>query len=239
MLKADLHIHTKGDPQDIMLRYSPLDVIKLAAKQNFNVLAFTWHNKICDPTLLKSYAKKQGITLLPGIEATIEGKHTLLYNISNKEMATVKRFEDLYALKDHVVIGAPHPFFLLPVCLGGKIFEHKKLFDFIEYSHFYTKSINLNKKAVAVAEELKCPLIANSDVHHLPLFGKEYTLLETEAKTDAIIDLLKKKRTEKNKKLTQPYSRPYTSLEFIETGLFFAPGGIYRLVTGDLTFQKG
>lgn len=238
MLKADLHIHSKGDPQDIMLHYTPMDVIKLAAKQNFQVLAFTWHNKIFDPTPMKAYAKKRGITLIPGIEATIEGKHTLLYNISNEEMAKVKRLEDLYTFKDHVVIGAPHPFFLLPVCLGKKITEHKKLFDFIEYSHFYTKRINFNKKAIAVAEELKLPIIANSDVHHLSLFGKEWTLLDTEAKTDAILDLLKKKTTGRNKKLMQPYSRPYTPLEFVKNGLLFAPGGIYRFITGDLQFQE-
>lgn len=238
MLKADLHIHTKGDPQDILLRHTPMDVIKVAAKQNFEVLAFTWHNKIFDPTPLKAYAKKRGITLIPGIEATISGKHTLLYNISDKEMTKVKTHEDLYELKDHVVIGAPHPFFMLPVCLGKKIFEHKKLFDFIEHAHFYTEKINLNKKAVDAAKELHLPLVANSDLHFLPLFGKDYTLIDTVPTVDAILDALKKKAKGGNNLLVQPCTRPYTITEFITKGMIYAPAGLYRTIKGDIKFQK-
>ena len=235
MLKADLHIHTKGDPQDIFLNYTPQDIIKLAAKQKFDVLALTWHNKICDIKPLQSYAKKKGILLLSGIEATIEGKHTLLYNISNEEMQKVKTLHDLYDIKDHVVVGAPHPFFVLPVCLGNKVFTHKKLFDFIEYSHFYTEKLNLNSKAVAAAEALNIPLLANSDVHHLEMFGKDYSMLDTALSKDAIFDLLKKKATAKK---IQPKTKPYPLGEFILNGIRYAPGGIYRMITGDKKFEK-
>ncbi len=238
MLKADLHTHTKGDPQDIGLRYTPKDLINLAAKQQFDVLAMTWHNKICNTKPLQSYARKKGILLIEGIEATISGKHTLLYNITPEEMDNVKTHEDLYALKDHVVVGAPHPFFMLPVCLGKKVFEHKKLFDFIEHSHFYTTKFNLNTKAVAVAQQLKLPVLANSDVHFLSLFGKDYSSIDAAPTTDAIIDALKKKAAGGNKKRVQWHSQPYPLSEFIKNGLCFVPGGIYRLWTGDLSFQK-
>lgn len=239
MLKADLHIHTKGDPQDIFLNYTPQDIIKAAAKQQFDVLAITWHNKICDANPLQQYAKQHGIFLLEGIEATIDGKHTLLYNISNKEMEKVKTHDDLYDLKDHVVVGAPHPFFMLPVCLGSRVTRHPKLFDFMEYSHFYTKRFNLNKKAAETARKLNLPIVANSDVHHFDLFGKDYSLLDTVPTKDAIIDLLKKKATGRNKNNIQAQTRPYTITEFLKNGVRYAPGGLYRFITGDLEFQNG
>ncbi len=221
MLKADLHIHTKGDPQDIYLDYTPQDIIKAAAKQKFDVLAITWHNKICNTKPLQYYAKQHGIFLFDGIEATIEGKHTLLYNISNKEMEKVKTHNDLYDIKDHVVLGAPHPFFILPVCLGSKVTKYPKLFDFIEYSHFYTKRFNLNIKAAEIARKLDLHVVANSDVHHFDLFGKDYSLLETIPTKDAIIDLLKKKATGKNKNRVKAQTRPYTITEFLKNGLRF------------------
>lgn len=238
MLKADLHIHCNGDPQDSKIKYTPMDVMKLAAKQNFDVLSFTLHNKIFNTSSLNGYAKKLGITLIPGIEATFSGKHILLYNISNEEMEKIKSFDDLYKYKDNVAVGAPHPFFLIPSCLGNKVFEHRKLFDFIEHTHFYTKTLNLNKKAVAVAKEFKIPLVANSDVHFLPLFGKDYTLIDTIQKTDAILDALKKKAIGKNKNLFQPCTSPYTFNAFITKALMYAPGGLYRLIKGDMEFQK-
>lgn len=239
MLKADLHTHTKGDPQDIGIRYTPKDLIDLAAKQRYDVLGITWHNKICHTKPLQSYAQKKGILLLEGIEATISGKHTLLYNITNKEMSKVQTHDDLYELKDHVIIGAPHPFFFLPVCLREKVFEHKKLFDFIEHSHYYTEKINFNTKAIAAARQLNVPVVANSDVHFLSLFGKDYSFIDAPQNKDAILDVLKKKATGRNKKRIAYYTEPYSFSTFIRNGLYFAPGGMYRFMTGDLQFQKG
>jgi predicted metal-dependent phosphoesterase TrpH len=239
MLKADLHIHTKGDPQDLFLRYTAQDIIKVAAKQKFDVLAITWHNKICSTKPLQSYAKKHGVFLLEGTEATIDGKHTLLYNITNEEMQKVKTHQDLYDLKDHILVGAPHPFFILPVCLGSTVTEHKKLFDFIEHSHFYTERFNLNKKAVAKAKDQNIPVVANSDAHHLRLFGKDYSLLDCNPTKDAILDTLKKKAVGKNKTKVQAQTRPYKMTEFVKNGLRFVPGGVIRLITGDKEFESG
>ena len=75
MLKADLHIHTKGDPVDTQIQYTAQDMLNLAAKQKFDVLGITWHNKIFETNQLKSYAKKKGITLLQGVELTINNQH--------------------------------------------------------------------------------------------------------------------------------------------------------------------
>lgn len=234
MLKADLHIHTKGDPFDTFLQYTPQDLIKLAAKQKFDILSITWHNKVCDSKSLQAYAKQRGIMLFPGIELTIDKKHTLLYNITPEEAAKVKTFDDLYALKDHVAVGAAHPFFLLPSCLGKTVFEHPKLFDFMEHSHFYTKTIDLNRKAVRAAETLRIPMIANSDIHSLSWFGKDYTLLDAKPTVDGVLDALKKKATGQNKKLAEPMTTPHGFSEFLKTTVTFSPNALYYFL-----FQHG
>jgi len=232
MLKADLHTHTKGDPFDD-LQYTPKDLIKLAAKQKFEVLSFTWHNKICDPKPLQSFAKKYGILLIPGIEATISGKHTLLYNITNKEMKKVKTHDDLYDLKDHVVIGAAHPFFILPQCLGRKVFEHPKLFDFMETSHLYFKHFNLNKKAYSTAKKFNIPVVANSDVHYLSMFGKDYTMIDAGKNKDDILDAIK------SGKRINPITKPYSLKNFTKSVVTFAPAGVKFLLTKRRMEKKG
>lgn len=237
MLKADLHIHTKGDPVDTQIQYTTQNIINLAAKQQFDVLGITWHNKIFETNTLKSYAKKKGIILLQGTELTIQNQHTLVYNITKEEAANVKTFEDLYQFKDHVLVGAPHPFFMLPSCLGNTVFKHPKLFDFIEHSHFYTKSINFNKKAVFAAAQLKIPLVANSDVHHLSMFGKDFTHIDAAPTPDAILDVLKKKARGRNKKLIEVETQPYKIGEFLRHTAYFTPKGISYFITN--RFQKG
>lgn len=234
MLKADLHIHTKGDPVDYFLTYTPQDLIKLAAKKKFDVLSFSWHHKVFETKSMQSYAKKYGITLLQGTELSIDKKHTLVYNITPKEAANINSFEDLYDLRDHALIGAPHPFFMIPSCLGNTIFEHPKLFDFIEHSHFYTKTINFNKKAALAAQKLQIPLVANSDIHSLSWFGKEYTMIDATPTVDSIIDVLKKKATAKNSYNVQPFSTPHSLSTFLKTSTLFAPKALYYLL-----FQNG
>ncbi len=237
MLKADLHIHTKGDPVDTHLTYTTQDLINIAAKQKFDVLGITWHNKIFDIAPLKSYAKKKGITLLQGVELTINNQHTLVYNITKEEAAKVKTLDDLYQFKDHVLVGAPHPFFVLPSCLGNNVFNHPKLFDFMEHSHFYTKTINFNKKAIFAAEQLKIPLIGNSDVHHLSMFGKDFTRIDAVPTIDAILDVLKKKSVGKNRKKIEVETRPYKLGEFLKHTAYFTPKGIAYFLTK--RFEKG
>ncbi len=237
MLKADLHIHTKGDPVDTHLQYTAQDIVNLAAKQKFDVLGITWHNKIFETNQLRTYAKKKGITLLQGVELTVNNHHTLVYNITKEEAAKVKTLEDLYQFKDHVLIGAPHPFFLLPSCLGNSVFKHPKLFDFVEHSHFYTKRINFNKKAIFAAAQLKIPLVGNSDVHHLSMFGKDFTHIDAAPTVDGIIDVLKKKATGRNKKTVEVKTQPYKIGEFLKHTAYFMPKGISYFITK--RFQKG
>ncbi|MBW3017073.1 hypothetical protein KY316_01770, partial [Candidatus Woesearchaeota archaeon] len=62
MLKCDFHIHTGEDSYD-SIPYSSRELIKLAAKQKYDVLAITNHNKCTANQDIKRFAKKLGILL--------------------------------------------------------------------------------------------------------------------------------------------------------------------------------
>lgn len=231
MLKADLHIHTPGDPIDRQLAYTTKKLINCAAKLKYDVLGITWHHTVSEISQWKPYAKKKNILLLSGAEIDIEKKHTLVYNISKEEAEKIHSFDDLYNIKDHAVIGAPHPFYLLPSCLGSSITKHKELFSFLEYSHFYTKEFNLNKKTIAVAKQLQKHVIASSDLHHLEILGKDYTLLDADLTADAVYELLRKKASGKNKKRVQYVTKPYSWKDFLYYTFYFTPKGLRYFLT--------
>jgi predicted metal-dependent phosphoesterase TrpH len=200
MLKADFHIHTHEDPADFWLvKYSAKDLIRLAAKQKFEVLSITNHNHVFYNRLIKSYAWKKGILLIPGAEARIEGKDVLILNISNEQLARIKKLDDLEKIKDSSLIIAPHPYFWAGYCLKNKLIEHMHNFHAIEFSHFYTKAFPStffrflagNSKAVEVAKKYKKPLIGTSDAHKLYEFGITYTLVNSRKNKEAVIDAVK------------------------------------------------
>ena len=47
-LKADLHLHANEDPEYNSLNYSAKQLIDEASRLKFDVLSFTFHNKVLD-----------------------------------------------------------------------------------------------------------------------------------------------------------------------------------------------
>ncbi|MBI4446015.1 MAG: hypothetical protein HY645_08895 [Acidobacteria bacterium] len=84
-LKAELHAHTLEDPIDggRIVSHSAHQLIDEAARQGFDVLAITNHDQMLFTPELEAYAAHAGIILIPGVEATLEGKHLLLYNFQD------------------------------------------------------------------------------------------------------------------------------------------------------------
>jgi len=206
MLKTDLHLHT-----DIIKHFDshikPKDLIDRAAKLDFDVLAITEHtaykslsgtthvkNPLSTYNQWKEYAKKKGILLIPSVELLVEGKEILLINfVGNPEKYS--RIEELEKLKkENTTIIAPHPYFPGSSCLKNKLVEHIKIFDAIEYSHFYLRHLNPNKKAEEIAIKYKKPMIATSDAHFLFEIGKNYSFIEAEKNTDSILNAIEKNR---------------------------------------------
>jgi predicted metal-dependent phosphoesterase TrpH len=182
LLKADFHIHTREDPHDF-IRYTAVELLQEAARQGFQVLALTCHNKRIHTEDLRRRAEDLGILLIPGVEAAIEGKHTLLLDMPYSRLR-VRNFKHVRALrKDGGLIIAPHPFFPAPKCLNGKLRENLDLFDAIEHSHFYTRTFNFNQKAIEYARKMGIPLVGTSDCHRIWQLGTTYTLIDADEKT--------------------------------------------------------
>ncbi len=182
LLKADFHIHTRDDPHDL-IRHTAVELLEEAARQGFDVIALTCHNKRIHTEELARRAQDLGILLIPGVEATIEGKHTLLLDMPYSRLR-VRSFEHVRERRrDGGLVIAPHPFFPAPKCLNGKLRENLDLFDAIEFSHFYTRTVDFNRKAVEYALAHDLPLVGTSDCHRLWQLGTTYSLLEAESKS--------------------------------------------------------
>ncbi len=193
-LKAELHTHTREDPSDgkRIVLHSPQELIDAAADQGFELLSITNHNQLLFDEELRDYAHEKGILLLPGVEATLEERHTLLYNFLDYDPAWTT-LSQVMAKKgpDRLVIAA-HPFFPIRSALGSRVLAWRELFDAVEYNHFYTKQINFNRRAQKVARQCGLPLIGNSDVHFLGQLGRTYSLVYAEKETTSVVDAVKR-----------------------------------------------
>ena len=189
-LKVDLHIHTREDPQD-RIAYSAYDLINHVVLRGFDALAITNHGRLTYSARLKSYAAQRGIVLIPGVEATIQGKHFLLLNMPFQN-GRYSHFEDILKQKgENSLVIAPHPYFPGPTSLNGQLETIPHLFDAVEYCHFYSHRIDFNKEALQFAKKHQLSVVGSSDAHILEQLGLTYSLVEAEKRPDAIIRAIK------------------------------------------------
>jgi predicted metal-dependent phosphoesterase TrpH len=182
-LKIELHSHTDFDPLD-QIDYSAYQLIDEVARQGFEALAITCHDALQWSQSLADYAASAGVLLIPGVEATIEGKHVLIYGLEHfREPISFAQLRALRQSHPQVFTIAPHPFYPGDSCLGRKFLQYKDCFDAIEYCHFYTRQVNFNDKAMETAHILNKPVIGTSDVHLLRQVGKTYAYVTVKTKT--------------------------------------------------------
>jgi predicted metal-dependent phosphoesterase TrpH len=189
-LKADLHIHTSEDPEDLVL-YSATELIDRACGLGYSVLAITNHNRVTYSKYLNDYAKERGIILIPGTEATIQGRHILLYKMDFNHV-DLNKIANLKHLKrpDNLII-APHPYFPSFVALRGMLKLHVNLFDAVEYCHCYTRILDFNRPAQKFAKKHHLPLVGTSDAHQRCQFHRTYSLIESEPEIESVINAIK------------------------------------------------
>ncbi|MDA2924391.1 PHP domain-containing protein [Acidobacteria bacterium AH-259-L09] len=192
-LKAELHAHTADDPADgnWIIFHSAEKLIDRAGELGFDVLSVTNHDQMLFSPSLREYAKQRGVLLVPGVEATLAGKHVLLYNFPNYDSywdnpQIVARHKG----PEQLVI-APHPFFPSSTSLGNQLFEWLHFLDGIEYNHFYLSWLNFNRRAEEAAQRFNLPLVGNSDVHHLFQLGRTYTLVYAEKEISSVVEAIK------------------------------------------------
>src|SRR3989441_10275973 len=159
-LRADLHIHTnEAEP---FIAYNARDVIARAAREGYRVLSITNHDTLTFSGELAAYARDHGIVLIPGVEATVEGRHVLVYN-ADVAVDKLQTFADLrrYRTPEWLVV-APHPFFPASYCLRERLWQEIELFDAIEFSHFFTAPVDLHPAAGKLARAGGLPLFGTS-----------------------------------------------------------------------------
>jgi predicted metal-dependent phosphoesterase TrpH len=193
-LKADLHLHTRE--REAFIAYGARGLIDRAARSGFHVLSITNHDTVTFDADLADYARQRGILLVPGVEATIEGKHVLLYNI-DVPLERIRTFADLRRLRgpDWLVVAA-HPFFPGSVALRQRLIQEIDLFDAVEFSHFYTVRIDFNRPAVRLAREAGLPLVGTSDSHLVRQFGTTYSVIEGEPTVASVLEAIRKGQVE-------------------------------------------
>lgn len=182
-LKSNLHMHVAGDPEDY-ISYTLREAIDTAKKLGFSVLAVTPHNALIGNESDVRYAANLGILLILGIERTIMGTHVVILN-ATAEALSIETFEHLAEYrKNHPesFIIAPHPFFPAGYALGKKFIVHHALFDAVEFSWFFSKTIDFNLRAAKSAETYNMPYIATSDMHDIRFLDAGYALINTDEK---------------------------------------------------------
>src|SRR3954469_25518036 len=177
-IKLDLHIHTLDDPKDI-IDYSAHQLLERARERGFGVLAITLHDAVFDRPEVFAHAASMGILLIPAAEMRIEGADIIFLNVSAAEMARLRTFADVRALRaargDSIYTIAPHPFYVLGGSIGSRLLKEIDCFDAIEFCHFHFGPLNPNRRARKVAARYHKPLIATSDAHRLHAFGRHFT----------------------------------------------------------------
>jgi len=177
-IKIDLHIHTHDDPKDV-IDYSAHQLLERASELGFGVLAITLHDAVFDRPEVFADAEKLGILLIPAAEMRLEGADVIILNVSGSDVAGLKTFADLRALRRRrggsIFTIAPHPFYLLGGSIGSRLVREIDCFDAIELCHFHKGPLNPNWLATQVARKFSKPLIATSDAHRLRAFGRHYT----------------------------------------------------------------
>jgi predicted metal-dependent phosphoesterase TrpH len=206
MLKVELHTHTADDPVDA-IPHSTIDLIDRAAVLGYDALAITLHERQLDVRPFRAYAAERGVTLIPGVERTIEGSHVLLLNFSG-DAGQVRTFADLAWLKsrERGLVVAPHPFFPHSTCLGRDLGRHADLFDAVERNAMYTRLVDFNRPAERWAARHAKPIVGNCDVHRLVQLGTTWSLVDAPPDPEAICDAIAAGRV-------QVESRPLTPLE--------------------------
>jgi predicted metal-dependent phosphoesterase TrpH len=195
--RVELHSHCHGDPVDTYLDHTLTEHIDRAKDVGLDVIAVTWHRRICSDPEASAYARSKGILLIQGMEADIDGQHHLVVmNLEDGDLdgtPTWAQVRSLRARKPEVFIMAPHPFYPHPTCLGRVMTAHADCIDAVEWCGLHVdwlpKRVNPNLRAARWAQAHKKPLLACSDAHTLDAIGRNASTVEArELSTAAIFE---------------------------------------------------
>jgi predicted metal-dependent phosphoesterase TrpH len=205
MLRADFHHHINTDPTDgRFVEHSAGDLIDRAAAIGLNVLAITCHESIPYDADVIDYARRRGIVLLRGMEATVDGHHVLLLNFRDfpSGVCTMQEIAERKTRESLVI--APHPFYPSGVAGGAILEAHGAVFDAVEFSGMYTALTGrFNRRAQAHARAAQLAVVGNTDTHFLWQLGSTFTLIDAPPDPLAVVEAVRQRRVQL---VTQPLS---------------------------------
>lgn len=213
ILNCDFHLHSNLDPIDgksgkQVVKESFEQMIDAAKQQKIDVLAFTHHTQVIYTKEMVNYAKKQGILLIKGIEADIEGAHVLILNPKGTQFSTFSDVENERKRNKECLIIAPHPYYPAACSLHNKLEENIALFDAIEFCHMHLKWCTwFNDKALQVAKKHNRAIIGTSDAHRSLQIGWTYTQIFAKKDWKSVRKAILEKKT-----LVFTQSVPYSYL---------------------------
>ena len=190
MIKVDLHLHTGEDPED-GLPYPATRLLDKAAREGFGAIAITLHGRVLEDARVFEYARHRGVLLIPAVEWRVAGADVLLFGaVSQRDVARVRTWDDLRAFRRErgpaLLTIAPHPYYPVGQSLQRAVEQQLDLFDAIECAQLHLPWLNFNKRALDLARQHGKPVVANSDAHHLWMFGRHYTWVAAAPTTAAI-----------------------------------------------------
>jgi predicted metal-dependent phosphoesterase TrpH len=215
VLKVDLHLHTSEDPAD-WIGHSAEQLVDRAAELGYHALAITLHDAQLEDRRLFDRARDRGVTLIRGIERTIQSRHVLMLNFPERESMAVRSFADLARAKrrSNGLVIAPHPFFPGRSCLSDTLGRHAELFDAVEWSYFWTHGVDFNARAAQWASSHGLPLVGCSDMHDIRQIDRTFTLVDAAPDAGEICETVRRGRVEVR---TEPV--PYAELARVFGGL--------------------
>ena len=174
-MKFDLHMHScySRDAAN-----KPETLVRRAKEQGINI-AITDHNTTAAYPKLRKISKKNGVSVIPGIEMDIYAEGKYLGELSAlflQEAPKTNEFPEIIdeIKKQDALLYAPHPF---DVFRSGfrKLDAIEKKLDAIEAFNSRCYFKKFNKKADAYADAHKICKIAGSDAHFPQEIGKAIT----------------------------------------------------------------
>src|SRR5262249_16499066 len=124
-------------------------------------------------------AAAMGILLIPAAEVRLLGADVIVLNVTAEEVAQLKNFDDLRRLRtrrgDSIFTIVPHPFYIFGGSIGSRVFADIDCFDAVDICQFHMAPFNPNRGPRRVETRFGKQMIATSDAHRLPAFGRHYT----------------------------------------------------------------
>jgi predicted metal-dependent phosphoesterase TrpH len=177
-MKADLHVHTIHSSDG---RSTAEQILKQAECIGLGAVAFTDHNSIQGGQDAIKLPTK--LIVIRGVEVTSAEGHILAYGVGVDIPSGRSATETIKLIHDAGGIAvAAHPGRIWSGLKRNSILGHN--FDGIEV-HNARSTKGLNRKARALAENVKAPFTGGSDSHHFTTLGGGYTILPDDCKTEA------------------------------------------------------